>query len=316
MAPGTLAANSVAMIVEDQDVDIGAVDNAMRLSYEYGYDGGLFVGYDLGAFRIEAEAAYKKADLEGFNTIIRLPGEGAVFPPSRQFAGGSTSALSFMINGMLDFGDDDGISGFVGGGVGMARVKANNQRVFANTAPFLDDSDSKLAWQVFAGVRQAISDNIDVTVKYRFFNVDDVRMVAFNGTRVRASLPVAQPSRRDHLQLRWRAAGAGVCSAAAAAAGLRAAARAAGASASAAAGLRRGSVHGLLRLGQGRHHPAGRRDPRQCGFRLSDLRPGPGDDRGPRRPFGFGPVQCRSFAASRRERPFVPGRTRRSPTAS
>ncbi|HEX8262595.1 MAG TPA: OmpA family protein [Allosphingosinicella sp.] len=171
-----------AMIVEDTNVDIGAVDNALRLNYDYGYDGGLFVGYDLGAFRIEAEAAYKKADLESFNTIIALPGENAsTFPPSREFAGGSASALSFMINGMLDFGDDDGISGFVGGGIGMARVKANNQRVFANTAPFLDDSDSKLAWQVFAGVRQAISDNIDVTVKYRFFNVDKVRMVAFNG---------------------------------------------------------------------------------------------------------------------------------------
>ena len=44
-----------------------------------------------------------------------------------------------MINGMLDFGDDDGISGFVGGGVGMARVEVNNVRAFANTAPFLDD---------------------------------------------------------------------------------------------------------------------------------------------------------------------------------
>ena len=170
-----------AMIVEDTDVDIGAVDNALRLNYDYGYDGGLFVGYDLGAFRIEAEAAYKKADLDSFNTLIQLPGEGTTFPPSREFAGGTATALSFMLNGMLDFGDDDGISGFVGGGIGMARVKANNNRVFANTAPFLDDSDSKLAWQVFAGVRQAISDNIDVTVKYRFFNVDDVRMVAFNG---------------------------------------------------------------------------------------------------------------------------------------
>ncbi|HEX8223938.1 MAG TPA: OmpA family protein [Allosphingosinicella sp.] len=170
-----------AMIVEDTDVDIGAVDNAIRLNYDYGYDGGIFVGYDLGGFRIEAEAAYKKADLEGYNTTLRLPGEGTVFPASRPFAGGSASALSFMVNGMLDFGDDEGVSGFVGAGIGMARVKANNQRVFANTAPFLDDSDSKLAWQVFAGVRQAISDNIDVTVKYRFFNVDDVRMVAFNG---------------------------------------------------------------------------------------------------------------------------------------
>jgi outer membrane protein OmpA-like peptidoglycan-associated protein len=86
-----------------------------------------------------------------------------------------------MLNGMLDFGDDDGISGFVGGGIGMARVKANNYRNFANATPFLDGSDSKLAWQVFAGVRQAISDNIDVTLKYRFFNVDKVRMTAFNG---------------------------------------------------------------------------------------------------------------------------------------
>jgi opacity protein-like surface antigen len=49
-----------------------------------------------------------------------------------------------MLNGMLDFGDDDGISGFVGGGVGMARVKANNYRNFANATPFLDGSDSRL----------------------------------------------------------------------------------------------------------------------------------------------------------------------------
>jgi len=168
------------MIVEDTNVDIGAVDNALRLSHDYGYDGGLFVGYDLGGFRIEAEAAYKKADLEGYNTTIRLPLEGPNFATSRD-GGGNSSVMSFMINGMLDFGDDDGISGFVGGGVGMARVKANNMRNFSNATPFLDDSDSKLAWQVFAGVRQAISDNIDVTVKYRFFNVDNVRMVAFNG---------------------------------------------------------------------------------------------------------------------------------------
>jgi OOP family OmpA-OmpF porin len=169
------------MIVEDVEVDIGTIDNALILSHEYGYDGGLFVGYDLGGFRLEAEVAYKKADIESINTLVRLPGEGANFPSQRPFGGGSTSALSFMINGMLDFGDDDGISGFVGGGVGMARVKFNNQRVFANSAPFLDDSDSKLAWQVFAGVRQAISDNIDVTVKYRFFNVDDIKLQATTG---------------------------------------------------------------------------------------------------------------------------------------
>lgn len=169
-----------AMIVEDMNIDVGATENAITLDHDYGYDGGLFIGYDFGAFRLEAEAAYKKADLDRYQTTIRLPLEGPLFAASRD-ASGSSSALSFMINGMLDFGDDDGISGFVGGGVGMARVKANNYRNFANATPFLDGSDTKLAWQVFAGVRQAISDNIDVTVKYRFFNADKVELLAFNG---------------------------------------------------------------------------------------------------------------------------------------
>jgi OOP family OmpA-OmpF porin len=171
-----------AMIVEDMDIDSATKDNMITINHEYGYDGGMFVGYDLGGFRLEAEVSYKKADLSGFTNLVVLPGEGpATFPGGRDFAGGSTSALSFMLNGMLDFGDDDGIQGFVGGGVGMARVKFNNQRVFANSTPFLDDSDSRLAWQLFAGVRQAITDNIDVTVKYRFFNVPDIKVVAVTG---------------------------------------------------------------------------------------------------------------------------------------
>jgi OOP family OmpA-OmpF porin len=169
-----------AMIVEDMNIDVGAVENAITVNHNYGYDGGIFVGYDFGAFRLEGEVSYKKADLDDYQTTIRLPLEGALFAAGREGTGSST-ALSFMINGMLDFGDDDGISGFVGGGVGMARVKANNYRNFANATPFLDGSDSGLAWQVFAGVRQAISDNIDVTLKYRFFNADNVNLLAFNG---------------------------------------------------------------------------------------------------------------------------------------
>jgi OOP family OmpA-OmpF porin len=177
-----------AMVVEDVDFDIGATTNAVSVDHRYGYDGALFTGYDMGGFRLEAEVAYKKADIESLTTTIRLPGEGVAFPSFRDAGGGSTSALSFMINAMLDFGDDDGVSGFIGGGAGIARVKFNNQRVFANTAPFIDDSDSRFAWQAVAGVRQAVSDNMDITVRYRFFNVDDVAGTAFNGGASEARL--------------------------------------------------------------------------------------------------------------------------------
>src|SRR5581483_8363479 len=97
------------------------------------------------------------AQLDNIINTIPLPNQGGANFPGQSRAGGSASSLSFMLNGMLDFGDDNGISGFVGGGVGIARVEYKNVRVFSNAAPaFSDDSDSRFAWQLFAGVRQAV----------------------------------------------------------------------------------------------------------------------------------------------------------------
>jgi len=182
-----------AMIVEDVEFDVGTTEDAIIVDHEYGFDGSGFVGYDLGAFRLEAEVAYKKARIDELETVIGLPGAvGQGRTVAQTFVnagGGNTTALSFMVNGLLDFGDDDGISGFIGGGVGIARVNFNNQRQFANQGAFIDDSDTRFAWQLLAGVRQAISDNIDVTVRYRFFNVSDLEMVGFpNGAGFQSRL--------------------------------------------------------------------------------------------------------------------------------
>lgn len=125
-----------AMIVEDVGFDFGGGSDDVVLDHEYGFDGALFVGYDLGAFRLEAEVAYKEADLEAYETTFAFPvAVGGIGPGTFDAGGGNTSALSFMLNGMLDFGDDDGISGFVGGGAGVARVDYNNVRAFENLAP-------------------------------------------------------------------------------------------------------------------------------------------------------------------------------------
>jgi len=175
-----------AMIVEDVAFDVGAANDAIIVDHEYGFDGAGFVGYDMGIFRLEAEVAYKKARIDELETTINLPGTtnpgaaGITVPQTfRNAGGGDTTALSFMVNGLLDFGDDDGISGFLGGGVGIARVSFNNQRAFSNQGAFLDDSDTRFAWQLLAGVRQAISDNMDVTVRYRFFNASDLESIGF-----------------------------------------------------------------------------------------------------------------------------------------
>src|SRR5690606_41828084 len=59
-----------AMIVEDTDFDAAGIDNVVTLDHDYGYDGALFIGYDLGAFRLEAEASYREAELDEFYNEI------------------------------------------------------------------------------------------------------------------------------------------------------------------------------------------------------------------------------------------------------
>ncbi|MBA4755548.1 MAG: OmpA family protein [Sphingobium sp.] len=147
------------LLVEDQDMTFSAVPPGGRpvpsIDYHKGYDFDANIGYDFGGFRLEAEAAYKRAKIDFDKT-------GGGF-------GGAASALSFMLNGLLDFGPDDGLQGFVGGGVGVSRGKL--------ASDIVNDSDTGFAWQAIAGVRYPVTNNVDVSLKYRFFNQDDIKLI-------------------------------------------------------------------------------------------------------------------------------------------
>ena len=183
-----------ASIVEDSTLSIvnanGTLAGAANVDNKKGYDFDGIVGYDFGGFRLEAEVGYKKAAVTGLTSTTTIPG-GLTTAPTVNFAagafpgaGGDTSALSFMLNGMLDFGDDDGLNGFVGAGVGVARVKSDVTVRVAGGRAFLDDSDTGLAWQAIAGIRAPLTDNWDVGIKYRFFNAPGVDLVDLVGRGV------------------------------------------------------------------------------------------------------------------------------------
>src|SRR3546814_17174303 len=127
---------------------------------DFGYDGALFACYVLGGARSEAEVSYKKAQINDGRFAVPVPGDPLVGGPPDDDATGSTSALAFMVNGMLDIGDDEGLQGFIGGGIGYAKIKAKKWPRFDNAAPFLDDSDSSLAWQAIDGFRSPLTANI------------------------------------------------------------------------------------------------------------------------------------------------------------
>ena len=161
------------MIVEDI-MNLTGSGNAGVLATKTGYDFGGIVGYDFGGFRIEAEASYRRAEEKRYS--------GTVIYTEDQIDGGA-EALSFMLNGLLDFGSDDSMQGFIGGGVGIGRVK--NALLTPNAALNLVDSDTGFAWQALAGVRTPLSDNVDVGLKYRFFNQSHNDLVNYAGRNVR-----------------------------------------------------------------------------------------------------------------------------------
>ena len=179
-------------------------NNALNLDYKTGLDLDAVVGYDFGMFRVEGEIGWKKAKLKeldvddsfiaGLNTALNRPATLLPLPADPVVPGlpalvsddfdlnGKTTVFSLMLNGLLDFGDEDGLSFYAGLGLGWAKVKVSND--------FVDQSDGAWAGQLIAGVRYAITPNIDLGLKYRFFRTakvhladDDVALLNGNPNR-------------------------------------------------------------------------------------------------------------------------------------
>ena len=160
------------MLAEDLKLDyrddVEDISNAVTINHNTGFDLGLLGGWDFGFVRAEGELSYKRAGVKDIGF-----GPGFCSTPENCFADadGSSKPLSAMANLLLDFGEDKGLSGFLGVGIGMAKVKVDAD--FGDGSA--NDSDSAAAWQLLAGIRTAVSDNIDLGVKYRYFNTKELK---------------------------------------------------------------------------------------------------------------------------------------------
>ncbi|MBA3243324.1 MAG: porin family protein [Acidobacteria bacterium] len=159
----------------EEDVEATAPiagDFSFRTTHRRGIDVDLIAGYDFGAFRLEAELGYKRAKHDEFENVsasYEIDYDGDIVTGSvTDFdidAGGRTKVLSLMGNALADFGNEDGLSFYAGGGLGLART---NFRVEADGKLF-GFKRTGLAWQLIAGARYALGPNTDIGLKYRYF---------------------------------------------------------------------------------------------------------------------------------------------------
>ena len=129
----------------------GSYTASFKTHYKTGVDVDMIGGYDFGMFRLEGELGYKRAKHDHYRSSTSVSID----------ADGRTTALSAMVNGLIDFGRDDGVNFSVGGGVGWAQTKYK----FSIDDPVVPDidgyrlslKDSGFAWQLIAAARYAVS---------------------------------------------------------------------------------------------------------------------------------------------------------------
>ncbi|MGI8931526.1 MAG: outer membrane protein, partial [Sphingomicrobium sp.] len=147
----------------DLNTPTARIDNFISIDHKMGYDIDALFGYDAGYARAELELGYKRASHDEYSSR----GQGTTI-----FDGdGSTRYISIMTNLLLDFGNEDGLSFYAGPGAGFAWGKFQINH----------GSGSDLfryggtAWQLIAGVRYAVSPNMDVGAKYRYFHPSRIK---------------------------------------------------------------------------------------------------------------------------------------------
>ena len=144
--------------------------NSLETSFDTGYVFLGAAGRQFGnGFRAEGELGYRRA-----STDTTQVNSGPEFNTE-----GSMSALSFMANGYYDFDVGMKIKPYIGAGIGVARVSANDVRV--NGVQLVDDSDAVFAYQAIGGLGYSLTENLTAFVEYRYFATLDPTFNATGG---------------------------------------------------------------------------------------------------------------------------------------
>lgn len=150
--------------VTDPRLPTGVVPD---VKFDNGLGIGAALGYDFGTIRLELELIHRKNKIKS----VSVTGLGSTS------SNGDSSSLASMVNVYYDVENSTILTPFVMAGLGYAKVKLNNLHVIAPTlaAVRINSSykDNVAAYQFGAGVSMELSENISLSVAYRYFKTAD-----------------------------------------------------------------------------------------------------------------------------------------------
>lgn len=140
-----------------EDSKVSGADSG-DIDFEGDWAGAFSVGYGFGnGLRLEGEMSHRRSDVDGFT------GGGLV---------GKAAVTGFMANLIYDFDVSPRFIPYVGLGAGLAIVRFDDVTPLGGSN--VDDEDNVFAWQGIAGVAVPLTDQLDLTADYRYFDTSDV----------------------------------------------------------------------------------------------------------------------------------------------
>jgi len=148
--------NAGATIASDSDVSW--VEDGFSGTETWEYDTGYIVSGAIGQmienFRIEGEVAYQANDVDTIDGM-------SISPFSIE-----TSALSFLVNGYLDFNTGNIMTPYITAGIGASRIEADMMGL-------VEFDDTVFGYQLGVGVGFAMSETVLLDLRYRYFGASD-----------------------------------------------------------------------------------------------------------------------------------------------
>lgn len=141
----------------DPDISARGLDGELELEDAPVFGGAL--GWRFGAFRLEADASWRKNDIDSARTEGGIEVDGS----------GDVSTLVGMVNLFVEPDLGLPVRPYIGGGVGGAWIKldASEGDLFE-----IDDDVGAFAWNLAAGLAFDVTESLALTATYRYLRLE------------------------------------------------------------------------------------------------------------------------------------------------
>ena len=151
-------------------------EGSVNFKYDAGYDGSITLGYDLG--NNYPNIGNGRIELE-FNTAANDL-DSVEFVEGKFGVDGSAERTSIMFNTIGEYVTESGMIIYALLGLGWAEITLDS--VSIQGEPFVDDSNSQLAYQAGLGLAWWLSDHFVFDVGYRYYGTIDPEFTQKDGT--------------------------------------------------------------------------------------------------------------------------------------